>query len=125
MLKKLFLVMLVGLAVVFVSSDNKVEARDVYVGTSPATGWDCYAMTETFHRYDGDINYGGETAYTYTATLKMVTGSGGVRYLDYTFHIGNFPMWFENSQGYKGITSSTSTPIEWQLFLVISNYYGD
>ena len=124
MLKKLLMAAIVGVAIIFAGLQNQVEARDIYVGTSNATGWDCYAITETFRRYNGDMDRGGETAYTYTATLKMITRNGNVKYLDYTFHAGNFPLWFENSQGYRGRVTS-STPIEWQLYQVISNYYGN
>ncbi len=119
MLKKFFLVLSIGLIIL---AGVKVEAADVYVGTSSATGWDCYVMTETIQRFNGDMDYGGETYCLYNVTLKMITRSGNVRYLDYTFHIGNFPMWFENSQGYKRRVTQKDTPIEWNMHNVIKNY---
>ncbi len=125
MLKKSLLILIAGFVLIFAGAQNKVEARDVFVGTSNTTGWDCYAVTESFRRYEGNMAYGGETAYTYTATLKMVTRSGNTQYLDYTFHVGNFPMWFENSQGYSGRATQNGTPIEWNLFQVLASYYRD
>lgn len=119
MLKKLLLTALVGLAVIFASVQNKVEAQDVYVGTSPATGWDCYIMTETFQRLVG-------ARLNYEATLKMVTNSGSVRYLDYTIGLGGgYPIWYRNSQGHSGAITQYGTPIEWEMYQVLRNYYGD
>ena len=119
MVKNILTAAIVGL---IICAGVKAEARDVYVGTSSATGWDCYIMTDTIKRYNGDMDYGGDTAYTQKATLKMVTGSGNVQYLDYTFHVGNFPMWFENSQGYRGRVTRNDTPIEWNMHQVMKNY---
>lgn len=114
MLKKLLLMTFVGLLVVFSNMQNKSEARDVFVGISPATNWDCYIMTETIIR--GNKNY--------SATLKMVTGSGNIEYINYLFFLANSrsAVTFENSQGYSGYVSHDDTPIEWAMWKVITDY---
>ena len=72
MFKKILAVAILGMALTF---GGKAEAYDHFVGTSEATGWDCYVMTETVERAN-DITY---------VTLKMVKGNGRVSYLDYRF----------------------------------------
>ena len=120
-MKRVLSVMILSAILTF-TVQEKVFAYDVYCGVGGITGWTCYAMTETFHRYDGDMARGGEEYCSYTATLKMVTQSGNVHYLDYIIHVGNFPAWFENSQGYKGrITAETN--VEQNLLNCLSNYY--
>ena len=113
MLKKMFLFLIVGLAVTFANID-KAEAEDVYVGTSPATGWDCYVMTETIR-----LNYNG-TSYV---TLKMYTQDGNERLSQYRFWYDSERdvMRFSN-ENYSGIANRYETPIEWNMLQVIRNY---
>ena len=118
MLKKILLTMTLAFTVIFVSAQNQAEAQDVWVGTSPATGWDCYIMTETIKTHRG-------ARESYSATLKMITNSGSVRYLDYNFwytYEDGIPVYFSNSQGYSGRISKYDTPIEWQMYQVIGQY---
>ena len=118
MLKKIFAVAILGVALIFAGAQNKVEAKDIFVGTSPATGWDCYIMTETIQTHKG-------ARESYSATLKMITGSGNVKYLDYSFwytYEDGFPVYFSNSQGYQGRLSQYDTPIEYQMYKVIGQY---
>jgi len=111
MFKKFFSAVL--LAAVLIFSRNFAQAQDVYVGTSNATGWDCYIMTETIQHFDGGIK---------KATLKMVTQSKNVKYLNYRFEwdamiVGYH---FSNSSGFSGIVDRYSTPIEWSMLQVIT-----
>ena len=105
MFKKFFSIAFLA-AIIFVGS-SQVHAQDVYVGTSNATGWDCYMMTETMH----DIN-----SNKFEVTLKMVTQSKNVKYLQYTFWRDSYDSdwYFINSQEYRGKVSS-ETPIEWNI----------
>ena len=96
------------------------SSNDIFCGVGGVTGWSCYAMPDTFRRYNGV----GDEYCMYTATLKMITQSGDVKYLDYTIHVGNFPAWFENSQGFKGRISS-ETNVEQGLLNCLLNHYGD
>ena len=105
MLKKFFVTFFLSAMILFISQNNFVEAKDVYVGTSNATGWDCYLMTETVR---------GDNIQRY-ATLKMVTRGGKIHYLDYHFFIQDHRILFENSQGYSGVVNS-STPIEQNMW---------
>ena len=113
MLKKIFMVLIVGLAVIC-ADITPAEARDYYVGTSPATGWECYVMTETISRSNGN---------TYV-TLKMYTTNGNTRYLNYRFWYDSRSdvMRFSNDSGFSGIANRYETPIEWEMVQVIRNY---
>ena len=114
MLKKMFLVLIVGLAVTC-AGIAKAEAAEVYVGTSPATGWDCYVLTETIRRNNAGTTY---------ITLKMYTQNGNERYSDYRFWYDpdRDVMRFANDDGYSGIANRYETPIEWEMLQVIRNY---
>ena len=113
MLKKMLLVLIVGLAVTC-AGIAKAEASEVYVGTSPATGWECYVLTETISRYNGN---------TYV-TLKMYTQNNNVRYSEYRFWYDSQRdvMRFSNDDGFSGIANRYETPIEWEMVQVIRNY---
>ena len=113
MFKKIFAVGLIAVALIFVGN-NQAEAQDVYVGTSNTTGWACYLMTETIRELD-------DRKLDITCTLKMVTGSGGVKYINYKFH--NYPrnLTFTNSQGYSGKVSY-ATPIELNMWNTLVDY---
>ena len=102
-MKNAFLVLSLFLAIILCSSQSRVEARDVYVGTYNS-GYDAYLMTETVHG-------------TYYCTIKAVSG-GDVLYVDYQFYLIRRPsrtasaLWrFKNSQGFDNLVSA-STPIE-------------
>ena len=107
MLKKFFAGIFLATVIFFGGQNHFAEAQDVYVGTSNATGWDCYIMTETMH----DIN-----SNSFEVTLKMVTQSKNVKYLQYTFWRDSYDSdwYFINSQEYSGKVSS-ETPIEWNI----------
>lgn len=111
MFRKIFSTLILA-AVIFIGSQNFVEARDVYVGTSNTTGWDCYLMTETM---SGDSR-------ACHVTLKMVTQSGRVSYLNYFIFIQDHHILFENSQGHSGRVTQYGTPIEWNMYRVIEQY---
>ena len=85
-MKKILSVMLLAVTLIFVSGQEKVSAQDVWVGTSNATGWNCYVMTETI-RKTTYITHARERDKIYF-TLKMVTPSQNVKYLDYTLSEG-------------------------------------
>lgn len=109
---KKFLSIMILAAILIFSRNNFASAQDVYVGTSSATGWDCYIMTETIQIFNGGIK---------KAKLKMVTQSKNVKYLDYRFEwdaniIGYH---FSNSSGYRGIVDRYETTIEYNMLQVI------
>ena len=112
MLKKIFTAAMFCL---IIFAGFKVEAAEIYVGKSPATGWDCYILTES-------VSHRSEHRMLITnATLKMLDGYGEYHYLDYTFFDldGDFvDVEFTNSQGYSGFASPRETPIEWSMYTV-------
>ena len=115
MLKKFFMTTILLGALIFNAAPNSAEAYDRYVGNSPATGWDCYVMTETISRSGSNGYY---------VTLKMITRNGNTRYLDYRFWYDyRIKGWrFSNDEGFSGIADSYETPIEWEVVRVINNY---
>ena len=124
MLKKILSVMLLAVTLIFVSGQEKVSAQDVWVGTSNATGWNCYVMTETINKTTYVDN--GRERYRIYFTLKMVTPSQSVKYLDYTLREGiTSRVWyFSNAQGFEGTIDQYKTPIEYNAFTAICHYLG-
>ena len=116
MLKNFFVAAIVSLVICV---GVKVEAAEIFVGNSPATGYDCYVLTDS-------IGHKNEHRMLITfATLKMVDGYGNAQYLDYTFFDldGNFvDVEFSNSQGFAGKATAKDTPIEWAMYTVIREY---
>ena len=111
MLRKILAVAVIGVALNFCGT---AEAYDHYVGTSNATGWECYVITETVER-SNDITY---------VTLKMVKPNGRVSYLGYRFWYDSQSdvMRFANDEGYSGIANRYETPIEWEMVQVIRQF---
>lgn len=120
-MKKIFVSTVFAVLIIFGSAVEKVSAQDVWVGTSPTTGWQCYVMTETIR----DVS-GNQPRSTYQATLKMVTQSCNVKYLYYTFEEGfSRKVWyFSTSQGFKGKVDKYETPIEINALKVVVRYFG-
>ena len=116
MLKKFFLAAVVGL---IICASVKVEAAEVYVGTSPVTDNKCYVITDTInHTYENRM-------IIYSATLKTVNRYGEKHFIDYKFYSldgDTENVQFVNSDGFKGIADSYETPIEWAMFLFVKDY---
>lgn len=116
MLKNFFVALIVSL---IICAGVAAEAAEIYVGNSPATGYDCYVLTNT-------IRHKNEHRMLISfATLKMVDSYGDAQYLDYTFYDldGDFvDVEFSNSQGFKGRATAQGTPIEWAMYSVIRDY---
>ena len=111
MLKKFLAVAILGVTLIFTAAPNTAAAEDVFVGTSPATGWDCYLMSETISNISGG----------YEVTLKMIKRNGNVSYLDYSlwYDSSRDVIKFSNSQGYSGVANRYETPIEWEMWNTI------
>lgn len=114
MLKKFLAAAALSGMLIFNTAPNTAEAYDHYVGTSNATGWECYVMTETV----------GRSNDTTFVTLKMVKQNGKVSYLDYRFWYDSKSdvMRFSNDEGFSGIANKYETPIEWEMLQVIRQF---
>lgn len=113
MLRKFLMAAVIGL---IICAGVKVEAADVYVGMSPATGYECYVITNTIELKNE------HRMLIASATLKMVDQYGEAHYLDCTFFDldGDYEdVNFINSQGFKGKATPKDTPIEWAMYTVI------
>jgi len=109
-MKKIFALMFLTAILLF---GKHAYAQDVYVGTSDATGRDCYVMNETIH---------WPNRYNCHVTLKMVRPSdSNVKLLNYTFMIMQHWTEFENSQGFKDRVSQ-NYPIELNMWRYIMRY---
>lgn len=116
MLKKFLLAAIVGL---IICAGVKVEAAEIFVGTSPATGDDCYVLTHTIDR-----TYEDRMVVT-SVRLKTTNRYGDLHYIDYTFYAidgGNDNVQFVNSDGFKGVADPYDTPIEWAAYTVTKDY---
>ena len=116
-MKKFFFTAIFGLTIILASV--QAEAAEIFVGTSNATGWDCYVMTDS-------VRHKNEHRMLITyATLKMVNGNGVAQYLNYTFFDldGDFnDVEFSNEQGFRGRATPNETPIEWAMYTVCREY---
>lgn len=101
-----------GITISQFSMISKVEAVDVYVGTSDVTGRDCYVVTESIYWLN---------PYVSDATLKMVNAYGDVQRLQYRFTVMKRWVEFENSQGFSGIIND-EVPIEKAMWLFVVSY---
>ena len=116
MIKKFFLMAIVG---VIICAGVKAEAREVFVGNSPATGHACYVLTDTIDRDEED------RMVIYSVTLKTVNSYGREDFIDYKFFSldgDTEDVQFTNSEGYKGMVTEYDTPIEWAMFMIVRDY---
>ena len=115
-MKKFFLAAIVGL---IICAGVKVEATEIYAGMSPATGYECFVMTDT-------ISCTNEHRMVITSTtLKMVDQYGEAQFLEYVFFAldgGTDNVTFTNSQGFKGRATPQDTPIEWAMYTIVREY---
>ena len=114
MFKKFCMAAVLSAAVIFNFAPNNAEAYEHFVGNSPATGWDCYVITDSIERVN-DVTY---------ATLKMYDNYGAIHYLGYRFWYDSSSdvMRFANDEGYSGIANRYETPIEWEMIQVTRQY---
>ena len=115
-MKKFLMAAIVGL---IICACVKVEAADIYVGMSPATGYECYVMTNTISRKNE------HRMVITSATLKMVDQYGDAHYLNYKFFDLDgdaVDVDFTNSQGFSGKATPQDTPIEWAMYSVTRDY---
>ena len=116
MLKKFFLAAIVGL---IICAGVKAEAAEIFVGTSPATGYDCYVLTNTIDR-----SYEDRMVVT-SVRLRTINRYGDEHFIDYKFYAldgGNENVQFVNSDGFKGMADPYDTPIEWAMYTVTTDY---
>ncbi|MCR5834007.1 MAG: hypothetical protein K6G55_05080 [Selenomonadaceae bacterium] len=114
-MKKVLLAMVFMLGLMFTQQPT-AQAYDQYVGTSDATGFECYLMTETIS--ERSRNRGGAIFWV---RLKMVGRS--VQYLDYELQISNNGYSFHNDQGFSGVATKYGTPIEWNMCEYVARNY--
>lgn len=114
MVKKIFSVMILAAALIFIGN-NQAEAREVYVG-SYSDGTAVYILTETIskkHYTNGE--------FLYTCRVRA-----GRDYLDYTFggndNQDDMATWYKNSEGYSGGVFTSNSPVARAIFMYIARY---
>ena len=106
MMRKVFVAMMLAVALIFVGS--QVEAREVYVGTY-SDGTDVYILTETIK------SNGRQGVQDYTCRVRA-----GGDYLFYHFWYGN--SWeYDNSENYRGYVYDGSSPVAAAILNYIRN----
>ena len=119
MVKKIFVVTLLAMAIIFVGN-NQAEARDIYCGNY-SDGAEVYLMSETV--YQGQLNE--EEAYL-NCRVKAVKSGRVIYYVDYRFEYGGGSITFKNSHGengaWGGIRLVNSYPLETKIFEIASHY---
>lgn len=109
------LLVTVALTVMFLCSFSSADASDYWVGTSPATGWQCYVMTETIRHVDPTVD-------AILVTLKMVDKDSKIQRLEYRFAYEDRNggiVHFKNEHGFSGVAHPNKTPIEWKMWQAI------
>lgn len=116
MLKNFFLAAIIGL---IICAGNLAEAEEIYIGSSPDTGRDCYVLTDTIYRTE-------EHRMTiYFVTMKTFDSFGDEIFIDYRFFDlddDGEDVQFANSDGDKGIADDFNTPFEWKMFMTVKDY---
>ncbi len=93
-MKKIFMAMMLAVAIVFVVG-NSAEARDVFIGRY-SDGDEVYLMTETV----------GRIAHGYECTVRA-----GRSYINYSIYMIDGSWKYSNSEGYRGRVYDGSSPI--------------
>ena len=111
MLKKLTSLLILAIALMFVTAqDNRVEARQQYVG-SYSDGSDVYLLTET-------VIIQSRHPYSFNCTVKV-----GYDYLDYSFFPYKGSPYYRNSEGYEGYVNSSASPVASAIYRFVVNNY--
>ena len=108
-MKKVFSVMLLAVALIFISGqNNQAEASEVYVGTY-SDGTAVYLLTETIRGHSWrDLFYCRVRA--------------GYDYLDYEFRHNAGNPTYRNSEGYSGYCYDGSSPVAATIYNYILNH---
>lgn len=111
MVRKIFSVMILAAALIFVGN-NQAEAREVYVG-SYSDGSSVYLLTETIQKLGAPFDC--------NCTVRA-----GRDYLDYTFggndNQDDMATWYRNSEGYSGGVFTSNSPVAKAIFMYISRH---
>lgn len=118
MLRKIFLSMILVLAVISFNAQTTEAARThIYIGTSPATGRDCHVVLSTIH---------WEHRRLFSVTLATYRQGSETVYIDYTFreYAQGRGVEFSNSQGFSGWIDKYETPIEYNTWVLVHENYN-
>lgn len=114
-MKKFFATLTACLVMVLAA---QAEAEEIYVGTSPTTGRDCYVITESIRWQNRRV---------VNLSLAMYRqGEDNPLYLAYEFreHAQGRGVEFSNRQGYRGWIDKYETPIEYNAWVCAQNNYN-
>lgn len=115
MLKKIILLMILALSVI--SFPTQAKAEEVYIGTSPATGRDCYIITQSIRWQNRRV-----------VNLSLATYLQGKDpvYISYTFreYAQGRGVEFSNRHGFSGWIDKYETPIEYNTWVCVYNNYN-
>ena len=109
MIKKFAVMMLLAVAIIFVS--NQAEAREVYVG-SYSDGTKVYLITNSVRYYS--VGRAGAWECSVRASRD---------YLNYQFWVEDTGWQYNNSEGYHGYVYNGSSPVAAAILNYIRNHY--
>ena len=114
MLKKIISLMILMLAVMSFSA--QVKAEEVYVGTSPTTGRDCYVITQSIRWQNRRV--------VHLSLAMYRPGEANPLYLGYEFRAQGGGIEFLNRQGFSGWIDEYETPIDYNTWVLVYNNYN-
>ncbi len=108
-MKKILSVMLLAVALIFVSGQNtQAEATEVYVGNY-SDGSAVYLLTHT-------VSIRSYNPYTFTCQVRA-----GYDYLNYSFYPMNGSPYYKNSEGYSGYVNGGQSPVASNIYRYVVN----
>lgn len=110
MVRKIFLMAILTLSLIAVSSQSKVEAAEVYVGNY-SDGTAVYLITQS-------VNIQSYRPYTFTCAVRV-----GYDYLKYAFFPRNGSPYYRNSEGYEGYVNDGASPVASSIYRYVVNHW--
>ena len=109
MLKKIFAAMFLS-AVIFVTAQSQVEAREIYVG-SYSDGTSVYLLTET-------VVFKSYSPLRFSCRVRA-----GYDYLNYSFYPYNGSPYYRNNEGYSGFVFGGQSPVAAGIYRYVRDSY--
>ena len=110
MIKKISCMLVLAMAVIFVTAPTQAAAEEVYVGNYN-DGSNVYLLTHT-------IVIKRVRPYSFNCRVRA-----DYDYLDYYFFTRNGSPYYKNSEGYEGFANPEQSPVAWNIYKYIVNHW--
>ena len=108
MIKKISLVVMLAMAMIFAAAPTQAAAEEVYVGNYN-DGSNVYLLTHM-------IVIKSVRPYSFNCRVRA-----GRDYLDYYFYPVNGSPYYKNSEGYSGFANPEQSPVAWNIYRYVAN----